>query len=80
MAKIANGQVSINQGQLFNFTIPLPPLSEQLRIVAKLDELMTYCNDLEESIKNSQTQNQQLLQQVLREALEPKIELKTELV
>jgi type I restriction enzyme S subunit len=49
--------------------IPLPPLSEQIRIVQKLDELMQYCNDLEASIKQSETQNEKLLQQVLREAL-----------
>lgn len=52
-----------------NFLIPLPPLSEQNRIVQKLDELMLYCNDLEESIKQSESQNEKLLQQVLREAL-----------
>lgn len=52
--------------------IPLPPLSEQQRIVAKLDELMAFCDELEASIKESQQQNEQLLQQVLREALEPK--------
>ncbi len=49
--------------------IPLPPLVEQNRIVQKLDELMQYCNELEASIKESQTQNEKLLQQVLREAL-----------
>lgn len=59
-------------GDMRNMHIPLPPLSEQKRIVAKLDELMAYCDSLEESIKNSQTQNEMLLQQVLREALEPK--------
>jgi len=32
---------------------------------------MAYCDRLEESIKNSQTQNEMLLGQVLREALEP---------
>lgn len=52
--------------------IPVPPLSEQQRIVAKLDELMRYCDELEASIKESQQQNELLLQQVLREALEPK--------
>ena len=52
--------------------IPFPPLSEQILIANKLDELMAYCHSLEESIKNSQTQNTLLLGQVLREALEPK--------
>ncbi|KAA3607054.1 MAG: restriction endonuclease subunit S [Calditrichaeota bacterium] len=65
-------RLRINTTQLKTLIIPLPPLSEQKRIVAKLDELMKYCDGLEESIKNSQTQNEMLLQQVLREALEPK--------
>ena len=58
-------------GDMRNMVLPLPPLSEQKRIVAKLDELMAYCDSLEESIKNSQVQNEMLLGQVLREALEP---------
>jgi len=37
--------------------------------VQKLDELMQYCNELEASIKQSESQNEKLLQQVLREAL-----------
>ena len=49
--------------------IPLPPFSEQQAIVSKLDELMLMCDELEQSIKSSQEQNEKLLQQVLREAL-----------
>lgn len=56
-------------GKARNMPIPLPPLSEQNRIVQKLDELMQYCNELEASIKQSESQNSTLLQQVLREAL-----------
>jgi len=48
---------------------PLPPIAEQNRIIQKLDELMQYCNELEGSIKQSESQNEKLLQQVLREAL-----------
>lgn len=70
--QFAPGRANLSMSNLANFPIPLPPLSEQQRIVAKLDELMAYCDELEASIKESQQQNEQLLQQVLREALEPK--------
>ena len=63
---------SITNTQFENTLLPIPPLSEQKRIVAKLDELMQYCDELEASIKESQQQNELLLQQVLREALESK--------
>lgn len=68
----ATAQPSLSMGTIRDIDVPLPPLSEQHRIVAKLDELMGYCDELEASIKESQQQNEQLLQQVLREALEPK--------
>ena len=60
-------RLGTNDGQLA--LIPLPPLAEQNRIVQKLDELMQNCNELEASIKQSESQNEKLLQQVLREAL-----------
>lgn len=57
--------------QIKELSFPLPPFSEQQRIVTKLDELMKTCDYLESSIRESQQQNEVLLQQVLREALEP---------
>lgn len=68
----ATAQKNINLGILNSLLIPVPPLSEQQRIVTKLEELMAYCDELEASIKENQQQNELLLQQVLREALEPK--------
>lgn len=56
---------------LNEINFPLPPIAEQNRIVQKIEELMQYCNELEASIKQSETQNEKLLQQVLREALSP---------
>lgn len=67
----ATAQPSLSMGTIRDIDVPLPPLSEQNRIVNKLDELMTYCDSLEKSIKKSQKQNEMLLGQVLREALEP---------
>lgn len=67
-------QVGVQKMALNRFSsslIPLPPLHEQEQIVAKLEELMAFCDGLEQSIKESQGYNEQLLQQVLREALQP---------
>lgn len=68
----------IDRDTVLNVYTPLPPLEIQERISAKLNELMNYCDDLENSIKISQSYNEQLLQQVLREALEGKNEIKNE--
>jgi len=68
-SQFAPGRANLSMGNIASFTIPLPPLSEQNRIVQKVDELKQYCNELEGSIKESESQNEKLLQQVLREAL-----------
>jgi type I restriction enzyme, S subunit len=38
---------TLNRTSLTNLLIPLPPLAEQVRIVAKVDELMGLCDELE---------------------------------
>jgi type I restriction enzyme S subunit len=63
------GREGLPKYNLEQFIIPLPPLYEQEQIVAKLEELMAFCDGLEESIKESQGYNKMLLQEVLREAL-----------
>ncbi len=71
MKTFVNGglQPMLSNVVLGTIPIPFPPLAEQIRIVQKLDELMQYCNELETSIKQSESQNEKLLQQVLRQAL-----------
>jgi type I restriction enzyme S subunit len=51
------------------FLVPLPPLAEQHRIVAKVDELMALCDQLEASLAAAQTGKSRLLNAVLYEAL-----------
>ena len=53
---------------LRNYLFPLPPLEEQKRIVAKVDELMQFCDELEQEIQSSLQYSLALMQSVLREA------------
>jgi type I restriction enzyme S subunit len=52
-------------------TVPLPPLAEQQRIVAKVDELMVLCDQLEASLTSAATERARLLEALLHEALAP---------
>lgn len=63
-------QPNLKKEDVTELLFPLPPLHEQEQIVAKLEELMAFCDGLEQSIKESQGYNEMLLQQVLREALQ----------
>ncbi len=44
---MADSQVNISQEKLKQVVIPLPPLTEQHRIVAEIDRLMARCDELE---------------------------------
>lgn len=56
---------AINDKQFFSGILPLPPLSEQHRIVAKVDELMALCDQLEQQHSNSQEAHKTLVSQLL---------------
>lgn len=51
--------------------LPLPPLAEQHRIVAKVEALMALCDQLEASLTTTATTRSKLLNALLHEALEP---------
>ncbi len=51
------------------FALPIPPLAEQRRIVAKVDELMALCDRLEASLVTGDETQGQLLQTLLHDAL-----------
>lgn len=51
--------------------IPIPPPTEQRRIVAKVDELMALCDQLEAQLTTTHTESRRLLEALLHEALAP---------
>ena len=67
-------QGNLNLGLIRTFKIPLPPLAEQRRIVAKVDELMALCDQLEAQLSTTETDSRRLLEAVLNEALAPALE------
>ena len=63
--------VAINKKQLASFVIPLPPFAEQHRIVAKVDELMALCDQLEARLLTGNDTRRRLFDALLHEALTP---------
>jgi type I restriction enzyme S subunit len=64
-------QPTLNVGLIEQTPIPLPPLAEQRRIVARVDELMALCDQLEASLASAATDRARLLEALLHEALAP---------
>jgi type I restriction enzyme S subunit len=65
-AKAAGGaQPFVSLGFLRNLVIALPPKEEQHRIVAKIDQLMALCDNLEKQIDNANSKQTNLLNAVM---------------
>ncbi|WP_026758971.1 restriction endonuclease subunit S [Sediminimonas qiaohouensis] len=62
---------NLSTKQINETAIPLPPLAEQHRIVAKVNALMALCDRLEAALTTTDTTRTRLLEALLHEALEP---------
>jgi type I restriction enzyme S subunit len=67
----SNGVPHISSKQVEAAKIFVPPLSEQHRIVAKVDELMALCDRLEASLASASATRRRLLEALLAEVLQP---------
>jgi len=70
-ASEGGAQPNVSKAKVVRCPIPLPPLAEQRRIVAKVDELMALCDQLEASLAAAATDRARLLESLLHEALAP---------
>lgn len=59
----------ISREDVDQFVFPIPPLAEQHRIVAKVDELMALCDEMEGRINTNTTTSRKLLVTTLQEVL-----------
>lgn len=59
----------LNQESLTSFVLPIPPLAEQLRIVAAVDQLMALCDQLKARITRARLLNEQLASTLVEQAL-----------
>ncbi|MGZ5054782.1 MAG: restriction endonuclease subunit S [Methylobacter sp.] len=62
-------QPNLNLAKISNTVIPIPPLEEQNRIVAKVDELMALCDALKARIAAAQTTQLQLADAIVEQAV-----------
>jgi len=72
IAQHAIGQSSVNQSKVVQIIIGLPPLAEQHRIVAKVDELMALCDQLEQEQTDNSDAHQTLVETLLATLTEAK--------
>lgn len=65
------GKPGLNLDNIRSLSVPLPPFAEQHRIIAKVDELMALCDELETGLTDGEQTRSRLLEAVLHKTLEP---------
>ena len=67
----STNQVELTAQMALNQVVPVPPLAEQHRIVAKVDELMAFCDSLKANLTTGEDIRCRLLGALLHETLPP---------
>jgi type I restriction enzyme S subunit len=65
VASGTTNQIELNTSTVISHLFPLPPLAEQHRIVAKVDELMALCDQLENQHNNAAEAHEKLVTHLL---------------
>ncbi|MFT5031868.1 MAG: type I restriction enzyme S subunit, partial [Candidatus Binatia bacterium] len=72
-SRVTSAQPNISLTNARDFAIPLPPLAEQRRIVAKVDQLMALVDELETQLAASRATAKNLLQALVAELTAPNL-------
>jgi len=67
--QVDNARANLSMGNIAKFVIPFPPLAEQHRIVAKVDELMAICDTMKARLNETQTTQVQLADAIVEQAV-----------
>lgn len=70
--------VHMTKSKMERLPVPLPPLAEQHRIVAKLDHLMPLCDRLKAGLRNEEATRLRLLDSLIQELLTSPSNLRTQ--
>jgi len=67
--QVDNARANLSMGNIARFVMPLPPLAEQHRIVAKVDKLMALCDALKTRLADAQTIQIHLADAIVEQAV-----------
>ncbi len=67
--KVGMALTHFNTKSVAQLAIPVPPLEEQKRIVAKVDQLMDLCDELEAKLNQAQQHSEKLMEATVRQLL-----------
>lgn len=71
LIKKQTGQANVNGSALKNMLIPMPSLAMQKRIVSKVTELMSLCDQIELALSDAANRRTRLLEALLQQGLKP---------
>ena len=69
MSSLGASAGNFNLGRIRAFPIPFPPLEEQKQIVSKVNELMAWCDELEQKITKRDAYQERIMQAVAKQAI-----------
>jgi len=68
--QVENARANLSMGNIAQFPLPLPPLAEQKRIVAKTNQLISLCDELEAKLRQAEADSEKLMNAAVKHVLD----------